>query len=496
MRSVGNRQQAQMLLTKGAEAAADRSQPTNQDHAYQLMASACYSDPTWSEAFYANGCNASDLERPHASVALFRRSLECEFPTLTHKAKALTNLGWGLTKIGRHREAVPFLHQAIELDGRLQLPWMILSLCHTAFGDTETAVSCATKCMDMVRQHNPDDATAEATAEFAMAFALLYDGKYAEGLKAFESRFRHRLHNFLLYPYPKWRGERDKTLFLVADQGLGDTLSYSRFVEAASKRCRYMHMCVQSELRRVFEHAFRHLQNINFMPSPSNFPGDADAWSTFVSLPFALGLSDDEIKNAPPIDMPRPPMLPAWKVADRKFHIGIAWSGSPLNDIDKHRNISLHHFLELYRVPGIQLYGLQADARKDQIGIWGCAPLIRPLEGFIRDVADTASILQHLDLVVTVESALGHICSMVGMECWIPYSWLGRDYRAGVFGEQKLWTPKTTFFQQSDDCRWEPVFERIVRALQEKVHGTVDEAGVLVDDIGGRIRHGNRGAAG
>jgi tetratricopeptide (TPR) repeat protein len=485
-----------MLLVKGAEAAADKSHPTNQDHGYQLRSSACYADPTWSESFYASGCDASDLERPHAAIALFRRALECEQPDTTQKARTLTNLAWNLMKVGKHRESVSLLHQAIDLDGRLQLPWMHLSLCHTAFGDTETAVSCAMKCLELVRKHNPDDVMADCTAEFAVAFALLYDGKYAEGLKAFESRFQHRLHNFLLYPYPKWRGERDKTLFLVADQGLGDTLSYSRFVEAASKRCRYIHLCVQSELRRVFEHAFRHLSNLNFMPSPSNFPGDADAWSTFVSLPFALGLTDDEIKNAPPIDMPRYSMMPAWKVPDRKFHIGIAWSGSPLNDIDKHRNIPIHHFLELYRVPGIQLYGLQVDARKDQLGIWGCAPLIRDLSGFVRDVADTVSIIAHLDLVVSVESALGHICSMVDKECYVPYSWLGRDYRAGVFGKTKLWTPRTTFFQQSDDCRWEPVFDRIVKALQEKVHGPMDEAGVLVDDIGGGVRHGDRRVAG
>lgn len=468
---MGNREQARALLLKGAESAADKTHPTNQDHGYQLRASSCYADPTFFDAFYATGCDAHDLDRPHAAVALFRRALECEFPSAHEKAKALTNLAWALMKIGDHAEATRFLFEAINLDDKVQLPYMHLSLCYTAYGETKTAVTYARKCLEMVRKHNPDDVLADATAEFALAFALLYDGKYAEGLKAFESRFQYRLHNFLAYPYPKWRGEHGKTLFLVADQGLGDTLSYSRFVEAAAKRCRYIHLCVQSELRRVFEHAFRHLPNLNFLPSPSNFPGDADAWSTFVSLPFALGLKDAEIRDAPPIDMPRYPMTPAWKVPDRKFHIGIAWSGSPMNDIDRHRNVPIFHFLEMYRVPGIQLYALQCDARKDQLNIWGCAPLIRDLSGFVRDVADTVSILQHLDLVVTIESALGHICSMAGVEAWVPYSWLGRDYRAGVFGDAKLWTPKTTFFQQSDDCRWEPVFEQIVSVLQERVHG-------------------------
>jgi len=465
---MDKREQAQKLLAKGEAAAHDKSRSTNQDHGYQLLASACYCDPTWAHAFYANGCVASDLQRPHAAVALFRRALEGE-QTPEERHRTLSNLAWEVMKYGGHDEAVPLLHEAIELSPKAALPWLHLSLCHTTFGETHTAVSCAQKCLDLADRA---DAQAMCTAEFALAFALLYDRQYAAGLKAFESRFEARLPNFLLYPYPKWKGENGKTLFLVADQGLGDTLSYARFVRQASERCRYIHMCVQSELRRVFEHAFRHLPNINFMPSPSNFPGDADAWSTFVSLPYALGLTDDEIKSAPNIDVPRYPMPTQWKVPDRKFHIGIAWAGSPLNDIDKHRNIPIHHFMELYKIPGVQLYGLQVDQKKSDLNLWGFAPLIRPLDGYIRDIADSYSILPHLDLVISVESALGHICSMGDHECWIPYSHLGRDYRIGTNeNSERLWTPKHRIFQQSSDMRWEPVFERIVEALRKKVGG-------------------------
>jgi tetratricopeptide (TPR) repeat protein len=464
---VGDREGAIKLLIQGETAARDKSAPTNADHGYQLLASACYSDPTYAHAFYVNGCTASDLNRPHASVALFRRTLEGE-QTPNERHKSLTNLAWELMKIGGHAEAMPLLDEAIGLEPNSSLPWMHKSLCFQIFGATKTAVSCAYKCFELADRN---DGAGMAIAEFQLAFALLYDRQYALGLKHFEARFAARLPNFLLYPYPKWRGENGKTLFLVADQGLGDTLSYARFVEAAANRCAHVFMCVQSELRRVFEHAFQSLRNVTFMPSPSNFPGDADAWSTFVSLPFALGLTDDEIINAPNIDMPRPPLSNAWKVPDRKFHIGIAWSGSPLNDIDKHRNIPIHHFMELYRVPNIQIYSLQVDAKKSDLNLWGFAPLIKPLDGYIRDCADTISILHELDLVITVESALGHMCSMAGREAWVPYSWLGRDYRIGV-GEsaERLWTPKHRVFQQSDDMRWEPVFERIVEALREKVH--------------------------
>lgn len=467
---MGNRAGADKLLAQGDASVRDKSRPENQDHAYQQFASACYADPTYGHAFYVNGCTASDLVRPHASVALFRRALECEqVPNERHRT--LTNLAWELMKVGGHREAVPLLHEALNIEPKSSLPYMHLGMCHQIFGKTVVAVGYAKKCFEL---SDPNDAQGYPIAEFQLAFALLFDGQWAAGLKHFESRFAARLPNFLLYPYPKWKGEHGKTLFLVADQGLGDTLSYSRFVHEASRRCRFIHLCVQSELRRVFEHAFRDLPNINFMPSPSNFPGDADAWSTFVSLPFALGLTDKEIEKAPNIDVPRFPMPNHWKVPDRKFHIGIAWAGSPLNDIDKHRNIPIHHFVELYRVPGIQLYSLQVDQKKSDLNLWGFAPLIKDLSGYLRDVADTYSILEQLDLVITVESALGHICSMGGHEAWVPYSHLGRDYRIGVNEKAKrLWTPAHRIFQQSEDMRWEPVFERIVEALREKVDALV-----------------------
>jgi len=68
--------------------------------------------------------------------------------------------------------------------------------------------------------------------------------------------------------------------------------------------------------------------------------------------------------------MPRPSMRKDWMVPDRKFHIGIAWAGSPLNDIDKHRNIPIHHFMELYKIPGVQLYALQMDTKKSDLNLW------------------------------------------------------------------------------------------------------------------------------
>ena len=182
-----------------------------------------------------------------------------------------------------------------------------------------------------------------------------------------------------------------------------------------------------------------------------------------------MGLTDDEIRSTPHIkyDAPRTNAR-QWKVPDRKLHIGISWAGSHLNEINQHRSIPLLQFLDLYKVPGIQLYSLQVDANKQHQHDLGCAPVLRDLSGYIRDVTDTLSFLRDLDLVITCESALGHICTLAGVETWVPYSYLGRDWRVGVDGTDQIWS-RYRIFPQGLDMQWGPVFAQIVEALREKM---------------------------
>jgi hypothetical protein len=158
-----------------------------------------------------------------------------------------------------------------------------------------------------------------------------------------------------------------------------------------------------------------------------------------------------------------------WKVPDRALHIGIQWSGSPLNEIDRHRNIPVAQFLDLYRVPGIQLYSLQVGDKALQMHDIGSAPVIQDLSGYINDVVDSLTILREMDLVICCESALGHIAGLAEIETWIPYSYQGRDYRLGPRGERILWYKKHRTFNQGVDCQWQPCFDEMVKALRKKV---------------------------
>lgn len=455
---MGDRNTAIQFFNQAVTAVNDKTNPNHLQIAYQLFSSACMADPTYGQAHYQCGNNNSDLNCLQAAIGNWHRALQCE-NTPEERAKILVNLGWRLHSLGRTREAEQVSLEAIDVFP-LPLAYLNLSLIYGILDDDVKSVAYGRKAHEM----DPKD----VNTSIALAFALLFAGKYQEGFKLFERRFEWRLQSFLQFPYPKWEGEPGKTVYLVADQGLGDTLSFSRFVEAACKKSKYVHAAVQSELYHTFTHAFSHISNLNFIPQPAPFP-QADCWTTFVSLPYALGLTDDEVRAAKNVSLPYFQEKNDWKVPDAKLHIGIAWAGSPLNDIDRWRNIPVTAFYDLYQVPGVQLYSLQVGERSKELMDTGGASLVRDIAPYLRNVNNTVSVLRDLDMVITVESALGHICGMIGKECIIPYSYAGRDYRIGNKDHDVLWNPKHRIFRQGEDMQWEPVFERIAQALREKM---------------------------
>lgn len=455
---MGDRKAAMQFYATGEAAAKEKSSTAGTTQAYGNFVAAAYADPTWGQAHYQCGNNAADLKMHHTAIACYRRALECENSN-ENLAKINCNLGWQLHIVGKTEEALEASLRSADLDSKLAFNWVNLSIIHYTQNNTETSVSCAMRANEL----EPDNPTIMT----ALAFALLHNRQFAEGLKYFEARFRYKLHQYLAFPFSRWRGEKDKTIFVAADQGLGDTLSFARFVERAASVSKFVHLCIQPELMRLFDYSFMHLKNINLLPLGQPFPA-YDHWTTFVSLPYALGLTDQQVISQPHFVPNTTPVRKEWLVGDRKLHIGIAWAGSDLNEINHHRSIPLKFFLELAKVPGIQLYSLQKDAKRQELYDTGASAVIRDMSGYISDVADTVSLMQHLDLIITCESALGHIAALADKECWMPYSRLGKDFRIGVDGKMAVWTPKHRFFVQHEDS-WDGPFAEIVEALNARM---------------------------
>ena len=437
---------------------------TDPQTAYRLLASACMQDPTYADGWFKFG-NACFLQGLFpAAVAAFRRALDI-VPGNIH---VLNRLGHTLYHVGELDEAGRRMREVLEQDPQNVHALCNLSMVQSILGTPDESLKLAIDAYACMRSAGEND----PAIELQLAFAYLYARRWQAGLKHFRVRFPYAMKRFENSPYPAWSGEdlKGKRLFVLQEMGLGDALSFLRFVPMAAAHAQSVELQVNPELVRVAALALRNHANVSVAPLTQEFPA-ADYWCSLGDLPTAMYLSDGEIETAPAPEVPYTSIAATvpWKVRGQKLHIGIAWAGNPGNMIDRWRSTTIEQFLELQKVPGVQLYSLQVGERANDLYAAGCVGLVRDLAPYIRDVADTCAILRDLDLVITVESALRHIAGMLGVDCWVPLARNGGDWRCGRQGDSPLWDVHTRLWRQGEDAAWPPVFRGMAAALKERV---------------------------
>ena len=437
------------------------------DQRYRLFISAVGVDPDFARGWFTLGHKLGEMGLLAASLAAYRRALECPVDGEPGSRDAtMTAQCWCSIALRQHHLGDPDAEESalrcVALDPEMAFGYTNLAMIYSRQGRHDEAITAARKAWKLGPE-KPEN-------ELGLGFALMFGGHYAEGLERFEARFDYKLTGYKSWPYPKWDGANTGTLIVVSEQGFGDAVSMARFIPAAAQRVKRLLFVVQPELVKLLGKALVSIApNVQVLPYLKDFP-QADAWTAVGSLPTSLGLTDEEIRDATGLPVPRLHAPFGWALPGRRFRIGIAWAGSAANDIDKWRSLpSPEPFLALYRVPGVELYSFQFGKPAEALHTGGSVSLIKDLQPWIKDAADSAAILTQMDLVVTVESFLGHLAGFMGVPCWVLYSKNGQDWRLGSNAEAVLWYERHQIFQQGSDAAWGPVFERVIAALSETV---------------------------
>jgi tetratricopeptide (TPR) repeat protein len=429
--------------------------------AYRLLCSAVTVDPTMGMGWVSLSNALADMKHYPAAIACLERALALSIgdgpgdmtPALV--VKATVNLGHWMLNDGLINDALVVSIRAKFLAEDAGAPAFDKAFCRVNAGLAWSVFGKVKGALSEIQEAFAIDQS--PIIETALAFALLFEGQYAAGLKHFEARFPYKLPRYLEYPYPRWDGTKVKSLFVAPDQGMGDTLSFIRFVVMAAERAAWITMHVQPELVRLLRGVLP--PNVGVTAVTPDFP-PADAWCPIMSLPVALGLTDAEIRDAPRgFGVVRETIRTDWKSPAARLHVGIAYGGSKANDIDRWRSVPVEHFLRLASVPGVQLYSLQVGPRVEELHAAGAAGLIRDMSQYIRDAQDAANIMRELDLVITVESFVGHLAGAVDVPAWVAVSSRGGDWRCGRHGDKPLWYDKTRLWRQDQTMEWVPVFE-------------------------------------
>jgi tetratricopeptide (TPR) repeat protein len=312
-------------------------------------------------------------------------------------------------------------------------------------------------------------APAYAEAHHNRASALLLSGNLAEGLAEYEWRFRSRDFPPLRPRWPIWDGSdpAGKTIVLVAEQGLGDTLQFVRYAQLLTARGARVIVECNPSLHPILSQTAGVAQWIG----PRDTPPAVDACLPLLSMPHRLGTTLDTIPADVPYIFAAPQRIEAWRDEIRgagQFRIGISWQGNPLAPYDSERSIPLAHFEPLAHVPGVRLLNLQKGAGSEQLAAfaepWNVLDLGQRLDASGGAFMDTAAIMQHLDLVITSDTAMSHVAGARGVPTWVALSKVP-DWRWLLEREDCPWYPSMRLWRQHTAGDWRSVFERMAAEL-------------------------------
>jgi tetratricopeptide (TPR) repeat protein len=414
--------------------------------------------PDYVEA-HCNLGNALAAQKDHpAAEQCYRESIRLrpDYPEGHH------NLGTALAELGRLPEAEAEYREALRLKPDYD----------DAVGNLATAVlhqgrpEEAAVVYDIILKRKPDD----ADTHMGKAFCYLLAGNLERGWREYEWRWRSKEFGSLPYTQPQWDGSPlgSRTILLHVEQGLGDTLFSVRYAAKVKERGGNVVMLCQKPLRKLLSRC----QGIDqFIDKDDPLPA-FDCHAPMMSLPGIFGTTLETVPAEVPYLFPDPDLVEQWRgefPADGMLKIGLGWQGNPGFKGDKLRSIPLAKFAPLGEVPGVRWYSLQKGFGSEQLATapFPVIDLASRLDEAAGPFMDTAAVLQHLDLLITCDSALAHLAGGLGVHTWLatgfaPHwiSMLGR--------EDSPWYPTMQLFRQRTWGDWEDIFRRMAEQLRGK----------------------------
>jgi Flp pilus assembly protein TadD len=301
---------------------------------------------------------------------------------------------------------------------------------------------------------------------------LLGQGRWPEGWSEYEWRLRWPKLRKPTFAEPMWDGApaSDKVLLVHAEQGLGDTLQFIRYLPLVEERCPKLLVAVQPPLVPILtQSGFSGL--VDRRPPPPPF----DLQISILSLPGLFKTTLDDIPSRAPYLYAREDLIAYWRrelSGTERLKIGIVWQGSPTYAEDRYRSIGLSWFTILADVPGVQLYSLQKGRGSEQLQMLeNRLPVIdlgSRADNESGAFMDTAAIMKNLDLVITSDTVSAHLAGGLGVPVWVALP-SAPDWRWLMQGEACPWYATMRLFRQTEFGKWRPVFERMAAELQSMV---------------------------
>jgi tetratricopeptide (TPR) repeat protein len=385
--------------------------------------------PDYVEAYNNRGNALIDLERPAEALASLERALALK----PDHADAHYNRGNALRDLHRHVEAAASYERALAL--------------------------------------RPD----YASAHWNLADCRLLLGDFARGWEEYEWRWKlaQREKGTRDFAQPLWLGAQPvegRTILLHSELGLGDTLLFCRYTREVAALGARVVLEVQPPLLSLLAD----LEGVaEILPRGAPLPA-FDCHCPLLSLPLAFKTDLSNIPAAVPYIRSDPARIAAWRERlgpKRKPRLGLVWSGSAALRNDK-RSMALAEMLPLLS-DRAEWVGLQKEVRETDASLLASRPDLRNVGGELMDFADTAALVELMDVVVTVDTSVANLAGAMGKPVWILLPFNPHDWRWMLDREDSPWYPTARLFRQPAPGDWASVIRRVSEELARRF-GTAD----------------------
>ncbi len=411
-------------------------------------------DPAYAGAFNSQGAILRTLGQHQAAVASYSRAIALS-PGF---APAYNNRGNVLYDLGALDEALADYDRALAIDPGYAGAWRNRASALYRQNHLTPAIAA----YDQAIRLDPS----LASARHDRGLALLQLGDFEEGWRGYEWRKSIAAGGYrTAADGPEWLGQgaiAGARVLVYAEQGLGDTLQFVRFLPRLRARGAEVILQVQPALKSLLAANIKGATVIAVTETPPPF----DLHCALMSLPLALGLGPDDFAAEHPYLRADPTRRALWRSRlspGDKRRIGLVWSGAPYHRDDRNRSVGLQRLVPLLssNIDWVCLQkALRAGDAEDLVALGHVAFH----GGALEDFDDTAALTDLMDLVITVDTSVAHLASALGKPTWLllPFS---PDWRWGLKGETTPWSPAFRLFRQPATGDWSSVIEQLGRAL-------------------------------
>jgi cytochrome c-type biogenesis protein CcmH/NrfG len=362
----------------------------------------------------------------------------------------------------RIEEALATGQESVRLDPNNPDHLVNLSLIFVDADDRDRAVACLLRALGLKHDH--------ADGHLALAQTLLATGDFEPGWMEYEWRNLTEAGKATMPAMTSaaWNGMRipNGRLLLVGDQGYGDTIQFARYIPMAAERVQEVVLGCSQEMGPLLENIPGVKQ---FCHRWNDVPGHA-AHCRLSSLPYLFHTMPDSIPAQVPYLKASPARIAYWRdrlnaqLPPGLKRIGLAWTGRPTHPNDKRRSIPLSRLLPLADAGPAAFVSLQKPMPAGDTANLGAFNGMTDLASELTDFGETAAVMENLDLIITVDTAMGHLAGALARPVWIMIP-KAADWRWLLDRSDSPWYPTARLFRQEKPGTWDQVLRDVRSAL-------------------------------